>query len=249
MIENGLLFERTVSPTEIATGKRNSPSQTTVFSMLHPLDEVAPVITKTSSSGGCPKISYLTDNTQHIIFTSVEPSLVFTYDTMVGVHSAWRVRKARLDECNTVCGLLENSFYHPAAMATPMGMNQSSSSHSRFIGSLSAQSPSISPMRSFSGRVSSPAIIPGRSQSLSPAVGSMAAVSRSQSPALGLTSMHRLLSPSPSVARSPGNYFRTPPVGSHNVSLINESYTDWVEPLKPEVCFEHLWTEPAPAIR
>ncbi|XP_060071238.1 anaphase-promoting complex subunit 1-like isoform X2 [Ylistrum balloti] len=249
MIENGLLFERTVSPTEIATGKRNSPSQTTVFSMLHPLDEVAPVITKTSSPGSCPKISYLTDNTQHIIFTSVEPSLVFTYDTMVGVHSAWRVRKARLDECNTVCGLMENSFYHPAAMATPMGMNQSSSSHSRFIGSLSAQSPSISPMRSFSGRVSSPGIIPGRSQSLSPAVGSMAAVSRSQSPAMGLNSMHRLLSPSPSVARSPGNYFRTPPVGSHNVSLINESYTDWVEPLKPEVCFEHLWTEPAPAIR
>ena len=28
---------------------RNAPNQTTVFSMLHPLDEVAPVITKTGT--------------------------------------------------------------------------------------------------------------------------------------------------------------------------------------------------------
>ena len=74
--------------------------------------------------------------------------------------------------------------------------------------------------------------------------------SRAQSPAIvGTGSMIRFQSPSPSIARSPASYFRTPPVGSYNVSLINESYSEWVEPLKPEVCFEHLWTEPAPAIR
>ena len=50
-----------------------------------------------SAVNGYPKISYLTDNTQHIVFTSIEPSLVFTYDTMIGVHSIWRVRKARTD--------------------------------------------------------------------------------------------------------------------------------------------------------
>lgn len=48
-------------------------------------------------SGGCPKTSYLTDNTQHIVFSCVEPAIVLTYDTMVGVHSVWKVRRARLD--------------------------------------------------------------------------------------------------------------------------------------------------------
>jgi anaphase-promoting complex subunit 1 len=57
---------------------------------------------------GYPKISYLTDNTQHIVFTSIEPSLVFTYDTMIGVHSIWRVRKARTDvgKYNVLCGVM-----------------------------------------------------------------------------------------------------------------------------------------------
>lgn len=250
VMQNGLLFERTVSPTEMTGSKRNSPNQTTVFSMLHPLDEVAPVITKTSAVNGYPKISYLTDNTQHIVFTSIEPSLVFTYDTMIGVHSIWRVRKARTDECSSVCATFETSFLQPAGHTTSMGLNLSASNHSRFISNLSSQSPSVSPMRNFSGRISSPGVGFIRSQSQSPAVNTMAAVSRAQSPAIvGTASMIRFQSPSPSVARSPASYFRTPPVGSYNVSLINESYSEWVEPLKPEVCFEHLWTEPAPAIR
>ncbi|CAG2230501.1 APC1 [Mytilus edulis] len=263
VIKNGLLFERTVSPTEMTSGKRfflpvskvcNFITEIlpirTVFSMLHPLDEVAPVITKTSGVSGYPKISYLTDNTQHIVFTSVEPSLVFTYDTMIGVHTVWRVRKARADECSSVCATFETSFLQPPGNTTSIGLNMSASSHSRFISNLSAQSPSVSPMRNFSGRISSPGGGFIRSQSLSPAVNTMAAVSRAQSPAVvGTASVIRFQSPSPSVARSPAGFFRTPPVGSYNVSLINESYSEWVEPLKPEVCFEHLWTEPAPAIR
>ena len=48
-----------------------------------------------TGSSGCPKVSYLTDNTQHIIFSNLTPSLVLTYDTMIGVHSAWQIRKAR----------------------------------------------------------------------------------------------------------------------------------------------------------
>jgi len=41
------------------------------------------------------KTSYLTDNTLHIVFASEDPSLLLTYDTMTGVHSAFKVRKAR----------------------------------------------------------------------------------------------------------------------------------------------------------
>lgn len=33
------------------------------------------------------------------------------------------------------------------------------------------------------------------------------------------------------------------------MSLINDSITEWVEPITPEICLEHLWTETAPAIR
>lgn len=48
-----------------------------------------------SVSGATPKISYLTDTSQHIVFTSLTPSMALTYDTMVGVHSVWSVRRAK----------------------------------------------------------------------------------------------------------------------------------------------------------
>ena len=65
---------------------------------------------------------------------------------------------------------------------------------------------------------------------------------RSHSPA----AFSRIHTPSPQVAsQSPGSFYRTPA----NMSLINESITEWVEPITPEICLEHLWTEPAPAIR
>ncbi|KAL5008156.1 hypothetical protein ScPMuIL_013737 [Solemya velum] len=246
-MKNGLLFERTVSPSEASGTKRNAPNQTTVFSMLHPLDEVAPVITKTTGSGGSSKLCYLTDNTQHIVFTSADPSILMTYDTMVGIHTAWRLRRARPDECCAVCSQWENGSFCQAVAVTPyQGMNQSSSNQSRFLSSLSAHSPCISPRRSMSGRISSPAFL---SKSQSPAV-NMATISRSSPSLATASSLPRFLSYSPSVGRSPGSFFRTPPPSnSHNISLINESFSEWVEPIMPEVCFEHLWTEPVPAIR
>ena len=56
-------------------------------------------------------------------------------------------------DCSLVCGTLDNSLYHPVP-GTPLH-NQSSSS-SRFFGNVSSQTPSISPLRNFSGRISSP---------------------------------------------------------------------------------------------
>lgn len=69
---------------------------------------------------------------------------------------------------------------------------------------------------------------------------------RSGSPLLfGNTSLHRFHTPSPQTSKSPGNFYRTPA----NMSLINESFTEWKEPITPEICLEHIWTETAPAIR
>lgn len=70
---------------------------------------------------------------------------------------------------------------------------------------------------------------------------------RSQSPAgFASTSLLRLHTPSPHVIpQSPGSFYRTPA----NMSLINESITEWMEPITPEICMELIWTETAPAIR
>ncbi|KAK3580765.1 hypothetical protein CHS0354_023054 [Potamilus streckersoni] len=253
VIKNGLLFERTVSPSEITSRNRNAPNQTMIFSMLHPLDEVAPVITRTVTAGG-PKIAYMTDNTQHIVFCSLEPSIVLTYDTMVGMHSVWRVRRARGEECSVVSSSWDTtaSLCQMGPGTPGAGLNQSSNSYSysRLLSSISGQSTSASPLRSYSGRISSPLNLMSRSQS--PLVAGVAQPSmdrRSHSPSLNMGSLHRFHSPSPHANRSPGNYWRTPPVGVHNVSLINESFCERFEPINPEVCFDHLWTEPAPAIR
>ena len=81
-----------------------------------------------------------------------------------------------LQECSSVCAAFESSFLQPAGHTTSIGLNLSASNHSRFISNLSAQSPSVSPMRNFSGRISSPAGGFIRPQNQSPAVNSMAAV-------------------------------------------------------------------------
>lgn len=57
------------------------------------------------------------------------------------------------------------------------------------------------------------------------------------------SSFNRIHTPSPH--QSPGSFYRTPA----NMSLINDSVTEWAKPITPEICLEHLWTEPAPAIR
>lgn len=37
---------------------------------------------------------YFTDSSQHIVYTDRRLSLVFTYDSMLGLHSVWNARKA-----------------------------------------------------------------------------------------------------------------------------------------------------------
>merc|ERR1719239_1671278 len=98
-IKNGLLFEKTLTPAERQSPKKSGPSQTVVFSLLHPLDDVTPVITKSASPGGGPgKVSYLTDTNMTLIFTNSDPSLAFSYNSEAGVHSVWRIRSARSEE-------------------------------------------------------------------------------------------------------------------------------------------------------
>lgn len=99
----------------------------TVFSMLHPLDEIAPVVCKpagakhthshsthfaTFSSPSMnvmtwlcafpgpfegTRVQYASDATMTIVFSCCQPSLVVFYDTVQGIHSVWVLRKVTND--------------------------------------------------------------------------------------------------------------------------------------------------------
>ena len=47
-----------------------------------------------SSSG---KVSFVTESSQCLVFSSEDPSLVMTYDSLLSVHSLWTVRLARVE--------------------------------------------------------------------------------------------------------------------------------------------------------
>ena len=40
------------------------------------------------------KSMYFTDATQHIVFSSPRHSFIMTYDSVLGLHSVWKTRKA-----------------------------------------------------------------------------------------------------------------------------------------------------------
>lgn len=74
-----------------------SPSLPVLFSMLHPLDEVTPVICHTGGSTITSKVSFVTESSQQIVFTSEQPSLVVIYDKMISAHSVWSLRMAKVE--------------------------------------------------------------------------------------------------------------------------------------------------------
>ncbi|XP_077996954.1 anaphase-promoting complex subunit 1-like [Glandiceps talaboti] len=240
VIEHGILLERSSGQSEMGTPKKNTDIPPTLFSLLHPLDEPAPVIYK---YGGCiSRTTYVTDQTQNIVFTSVKPSLVVTYDSLVGTHSVWTLRKATSEEGNNASRLTGTTGYSQTQSFTYQSSSSgllhglmTRSSHSQL--NLTSQSPSrSSPFRSqHSSRISSPA-----SRMLSPAVTHMAAMSRSQSPSLHFSNFSSM---SPSATRSPA--ISRSPAMSFSTSQLNETGfgIDMVEPLAPEICLDHLWTE------
>jgi len=45
------------------------------------------------------KISFVTEMTQEVVYTSEEPSLVMTYDRQLSLHSIWNLRATRPKAC------------------------------------------------------------------------------------------------------------------------------------------------------
>ncbi|CAL1577909.1 unnamed protein product [Knipowitschia caucasica] len=253
----GLVLERknTVSDSQLSLPCEPLP---TVFSMMHPLDEIAPVVCKPTGSG----VQYVSDTTMKIVFSCSEPSMMVTYDTLQGTHSVWALRQVTHDEKNTVLRCPSEP------VGTPMGVVASSflTSHLRNISRLDspggpgvtghgvATVPSCavgtsSPLH-FSGlhghqsriMMSSPGF---HSRVGSPSISNMAALSRAHSPGMA--------APSFSGAARFNTSFHSPNPRAHVLgSSLNSTVNDTLlvpemEPIIPDLCLEQLWSEPVSA--
>ncbi|XP_051781384.1 anaphase-promoting complex subunit 1 isoform X2 [Erpetoichthys calabaricus] len=229
----GMLFERSNPATEVPQSPPREPLPT-VFSMLHPLDEIAPVVCRSPGLSDASRIQYVSDSTLRIVFTSCEPSIIMTYDTVQYLHTIWTLRKVRSEEKSAVLKYSEQM--------TPQYFGTSFGSHIRNISK--GDSPASSPFQNYSSlhsqnrTVSSPGL---HSRSHSPSISNMAVLSRSHSPTIGMPSFS-------GVQRFNMSYHTPSPKrlnASHSPnSTLNDSFLGpETEPIVPQLCIDHLWTE------
>ncbi|XP_068590515.1 anaphase-promoting complex subunit 1 isoform X2 [Cebidichthys violaceus] len=251
----GLLLERK----NTATDAQLSPpgeSLPTVFSMLHPLDEVAPVVCKPTGPFEGSRVQYVSDASMKIVFSCCQPSVVVSYDTVQGTHSVWALRRVTQDERSTVLRCSADP------VGTPLGLMASGllTSHLRNISRLdspggsgatgtscvvSAGSPlHYGALHSHQSRImtSSPG---SHSRAHSPSISNMAALSRAHSPGMAApsfsgasrfnTSLH-----SPSHQHHQQQHGLLP---SLNTTVNDSVVAPEVEPIVPDLCMEQLWSE------
>uniref|UniRef100_A0A673J159 Anaphase-promoting complex subunit 1-like n=1 Tax=Sinocyclocheilus rhinocerous TaxID=307959 RepID=A0A673J159_9TELE len=70
----------------------------TLFSMLHPLDEIAPVVCKSTGLFES-RLQYVSDSALRVVYTCHEPSIIMTYDTQQCTHTVWTLRKVTPEVC------------------------------------------------------------------------------------------------------------------------------------------------------
>uniref|UniRef100_A0A8C0FJZ4 Anaphase-promoting complex subunit 1 n=1 Tax=Bubo bubo TaxID=30461 RepID=A0A8C0FJZ4_BUBBB len=230
----GLLFERSNSSHEVPPSPPREPLPT-MFSMLHPLDEITPLVCKSGGIFGSARVQYVADYTLRIVFLNAEPSIVMTYDTVQSLHTVWALRRVKPEEQNTVLKFSEQ-------MGTPQHVATSSSLTAHLRSLSKGDSPVGSPFQNYSSihsqsrSVSSPSM-----QSRSPSISNMAALSRSHSPALGVHSfsgVQRFNFSSNTQSPKRQSITHSPNSTSSDSFLMPET-----EPIVPELCIDHLWTE------
>uniref|UniRef100_A0A8D2NNA4 Anaphase-promoting complex subunit 1 n=1 Tax=Zosterops lateralis melanops TaxID=1220523 RepID=A0A8D2NNA4_ZOSLA len=236
----GLLFERSSSSHEVPPSPPREPLPT-MFSMLHPLDEITPLVWKSGGVFGSSRVQYVADHTLQIVFLSADPSIVMTYDTVQSLHMVWALRRVKPEEQSLV-------LKFPEQGGTPQHMATSSSLTAHLRSLSKGDSPGGSPFQNYSSihsqsrSGSSPNL-----QSRSPTISNMAALSRSHSPALGVHSFSGVQRFNfSSSAQSP----RRPSITHSPNSVSNDSFlVPEMEPIVPELCIDHLWTETVPNMR
>uniref|UniRef100_A0A8C7V6Z4 Anaphase promoting complex subunit 1 n=1 Tax=Oncorhynchus mykiss TaxID=8022 RepID=A0A8C7V6Z4_ONCMY len=236
----GLLLERKNSAPDASQSPPREPLPT-VFSMLHPLDEIAPVVCRPTGLFEAARVQYVSDSTMKIVFSNCEPSIVMTYDTVQCIHSVWALRKVTPDEQSTVLKC-------PEQVDTPQGLMPPSflTTHLRNVSRMdSPGSPfHCHALHNQNRMTSSPGL---HSRTHSPSISSMAALSRSHSPGMA--------APSFSVAaRFNMSYHSSSPRGHSFLPSPNSTANESVlvpemEPIVPDLCIEQLWSETASSHR
>ncbi|XP_062286497.1 anaphase-promoting complex subunit 1 [Scomber scombrus] len=250
----GLLLERKNTGTDSQLSPPGEPLPT-IFSMLHPLDEIAPVVSKPAGQFEGSRVQYVSDSTMKIVFSCCQPSIVVSYDTVQGIHSVWALRKVTNDERSTVLrcpaepvglmasGFLASHLRNISRLDSPGGSGATGLGPG--VGTSCAVGTSsplhYSALHSHQNRIitSSPGI---HSRAHSPSISNMAALSRAHSPGMAApsfsgaarfnTSFH-----SPS---SRGHYGLLP---SSNSSINETLVVPEMEPIIPDLCMEQLWSE------
>ncbi|XP_061481513.1 anaphase-promoting complex subunit 1 isoform X1 [Rhineura floridana] len=230
----GLLFERSSSSHEVPLSPTREPLPT-MFSMLHPLDEITPMVCK-SGAGlfGSARVQYVADYAMRIVFLNAEPSILMTYDATQSLHTIWALRRVKAEEQSAVL-----KFSEQVGTPQPVATNSSFTAHLRNLSK--GDSPVASPFQNYSSihsqsrSASSPSI-----HSRSPSISNMAALSRSHSPALGVHSFS-------GVQRfNFSSHMQSPKRHSafHSPSSATDSFlAPETELIVPELCIDHLWTE------
>ncbi|XP_043478595.1 anaphase-promoting complex subunit 1 [Leptopilina heterotoma] len=272
----GLLLEKSEVSTssssrytslEMSRALSNSDSHLPVaFSLMHPLDEICPLLIKHGS------ISYMCDSSQKIVFTSSEPSLAVIYDTKTGLHSVYKIRKATPEECQIICGSNDTTpslFNYSTSSPKNIGSNASlnKSITGKALSLFGMPNPPLSALgmgltnSPFGSRTTSYTTTSGSGQS--PAQQQqMHSHSRSQSP---MATISRCQSPthsgfSPLSGVPPGTnihqtrlhqtmftnilgHSQNSPCGSYNSMQFQDIGTTPSKPVYPEICLDHVWTE------
>lgn len=189
----------------------------TCFSLSHPLDEMAPALMKTSQYGG---IQYYNDGSMQIVFVSQNPSIAFVFCNKTGLHSLFSLRKATSEECHSICGNWNktNSVISPSINLN-FGNSVFSTSQKTTAGTgqknMTASWLAGSPYTSKPGSmINSPT------------------QSRTESPMAGLFTKLGL-SPHTSIGQA----------SNSSMLAANARPVSPTQPLYPDLCFEHIWTE------
>uniref|UniRef100_A0A4W4HBL4 Anaphase-promoting complex subunit 1 n=1 Tax=Electrophorus electricus TaxID=8005 RepID=A0A4W4HBL4_ELEEL len=237
----GLLFERKNIISDAPMSPTREPLPT-LFSMLHPLDEIAPVVCKTTGLFETGRLQYVSDSALRVLFSCEEPSIIMTYDTLQCSHTVWALRKVTPEEQSTLLKWpgQDGPAQTPTAAATFLG------AHLRNVTRLdSPGSPLHCHALHNQSRVpSSPSL---HSRAHSPNISNMAALSRAHSPGIAapsFTGAQRFNmschSPSPRAHSL---------LASPNSTLNDTALLPEMEPILPDLCIEQLWSESAAAYR
>ncbi|XP_059929879.1 anaphase-promoting complex subunit 1 isoform X4 [Gadus macrocephalus] len=251
----GLLLERKNSdPLHSSTGE----SLPTVFSMRHPLDEVAPVVWR--PAGGSDRVQYVSDSSLRLVFSSAKPSILLCFDTMQGLHSIWALRPVTHQElvavvrCPSDQSLLAPGFFSSHLPSTsPLDSPSGPFTPSSVAGISSPLH--YTALRGHHSRImtSSPG---AHSRVQSPSISNMAALSRSHTPGMAAPSFsgtsrlyesfHGQGSRGPSPGRGPSPSRGPSPIrGPSPNSTSNDTLLlPEMEPILPDLCMDQLWAEP-----